>query len=682
MLKMAGELKALIVLITLTLTLSTQQWDEEPGYKEVNPGGEIVMVCKVKNKKGECRWERDNTPIAAFAGKYEWAGDQSKGDCSLRILQANLEYDNGGWVCQVTATSFKEKDTLISHPANLVVRAPPTSVHLRVPGESSPFTGPLVATSGSEVEVECVANGGNPPPGLQWYIGGRRWEGNTEEINQETGVTVSRVRLPVTRGDDKKEVRCEVVHEALTDILEEKTILEIHYLPQVSMSLSEDISDYTEGDTATVSCIADANPKADILWYRDGSGEIVGRRETLKITNIKRNQAGVYICKANNSVGQSDTKKIDIQVKYAPVIISVGPKANVTQLLRSKLELTCEASGNPLPQYTWIHHTETESTVRGHEKNLIITGLTYRDQGQYECRATNFIRGEEKFVKSTLIAVNVTGAPKVKERRSEVFILRGTDAIVKVEFCADPLPKQTWHLGGPGHSVLLSSECSHEKFSVLKEEPSTREDCYISTLRIEGAEKTDSREYVLHLENYLGLETHTVRVNIGEMIAQETLIGGIVGGAITIITILIALVCCVRRCCKSEKQLKQDIESNAGWSSQSDVSISTDPHSEVSTGTGHTTIPDLVLKKDEKKYVQYLEHLSVSQECIKPPSLHSPTPSNLTDRPPSSTRAPSQVSYNDLCFPKTSNYGSMRKNGRCDIAAKLNLPPNSVYQFH
>ena len=75
-------------------------------------------------------------------------------------------------------------------------------------------------------------------------------------------------------------------------------------------------------------------------------------------------------------------------------------------------------------------------------------------------------------------------------------------------FCADPLPKQTWHLGGPGHSVLLSSECSHEKFSVLKEEPSTREDCYVSTLRIEGAEKTDSREYVLHLENYLGLETH------------------------------------------------------------------------------------------------------------------------------------------------------------------------------
>lgn len=73
-----------------------------------------------------------------------------------------------------------------------------------------------------------MANGGNPPPGLQWYIGGQRWDGNTEEINEETGVTVSRVKLPVTRGDDEKEVKCEVVHEALTEYLEEKAALDVH----------------------------------------------------------------------------------------------------------------------------------------------------------------------------------------------------------------------------------------------------------------------------------------------------------------------------------------------------------------------------------------------------------------------------------------------------------------------
>ena len=37
-------------------------------------------------------------------GKYEWAGQQQQGDCSLRILRANLAYDDGLWECQVTRT--------------------------------------------------------------------------------------------------------------------------------------------------------------------------------------------------------------------------------------------------------------------------------------------------------------------------------------------------------------------------------------------------------------------------------------------------------------------------------------------------------------------------------------------------------------------------------------------------
>ena len=93
-----------------------------PTYSETNPGQAVVLGCEVENKGGECRWEKDGSPVGLFPGKYEWAGDTKTGDCSLRILNAKYEYDNGGWVCQVTASSFRERDTLISHPANLVVR--------------------------------------------------------------------------------------------------------------------------------------------------------------------------------------------------------------------------------------------------------------------------------------------------------------------------------------------------------------------------------------------------------------------------------------------------------------------------------------------------------------------------------------------------------------------------------
>ena len=42
-------------------------------------------------------------------GKYEWAGQQQQGDCSLRILRANLAYDDGLWECQVTRTQSWEQ---------------------------------------------------------------------------------------------------------------------------------------------------------------------------------------------------------------------------------------------------------------------------------------------------------------------------------------------------------------------------------------------------------------------------------------------------------------------------------------------------------------------------------------------------------------------------------------------
>ena len=80
------------------------------------------MPCVIIDKKGECRWERDGNPVGIFPTKYEWNGAPDAGDCSLKILDANLEFDDGVWQCQVTPSSFSSKDSLISEGAELVVR--------------------------------------------------------------------------------------------------------------------------------------------------------------------------------------------------------------------------------------------------------------------------------------------------------------------------------------------------------------------------------------------------------------------------------------------------------------------------------------------------------------------------------------------------------------------------------
>lgn len=73
---------------------------------------------------------KDNKPVGLYPKKYEWAsgstntmGMQShSGDCSLWIRAATLEFDDGFWECQVTASDFTTQDALTSQPVRLVVR--------------------------------------------------------------------------------------------------------------------------------------------------------------------------------------------------------------------------------------------------------------------------------------------------------------------------------------------------------------------------------------------------------------------------------------------------------------------------------------------------------------------------------------------------------------------------------
>ena len=64
------------------------------------------------------------------------------------------------------------------------------------------------------------------------------------------------------------------------------------------------------------------------------------------------------------------------------------------------------------------------------------------------------------------------------------------------------------------------------------------------------------------------------------------------------------------------------------------------------------------------------------QECLKNVEAAISALDAAAKQPPSTAAQNSQnvaVNYNDLCFPKTSNYGSMRKQGRCDFLTRSNI---------
>ncbi|KAK2723067.1 hypothetical protein QYM36_003308 [Artemia franciscana] len=60
--------------------------------------------------------------IEIYPGKYAWSGEPEQGDCSLKILSASRDLDDGEWECQVTASTPDSFDFLSFSPAHLYVR--------------------------------------------------------------------------------------------------------------------------------------------------------------------------------------------------------------------------------------------------------------------------------------------------------------------------------------------------------------------------------------------------------------------------------------------------------------------------------------------------------------------------------------------------------------------------------
>ena len=84
--------------------------------------------------------------------------------------------------------------------------------------------------------------------------------------------------------------------------------------PEVKITKSSPLRNLEEGSTVSLNCVVDSNPSSSIIWYRDGSGEIVSRTTGFELLRVEREQAGRYFCQAYNTLGSSIPKSVDIDV--------------------------------------------------------------------------------------------------------------------------------------------------------------------------------------------------------------------------------------------------------------------------------------------------------------------------------------------------------------------------------
>jgi len=543
--------------------------------------------------------------------------------------------------------------------------------------------------------LRCESRGGNPAPIISWFIDNS--EVNSQQRNEtEIGdkkrwTAVSNLIHTFSREQNGKKIRCSVHHQALTrNVREQSLTLDIQYPPSVRLERSPESKEVEDGvDSVSFSCLADGNPTPDIVWRKLGQSSIFRVEEELSFKPVRKSDGGTYICLARNEIGASDEISATLDVKYPPTKVRTDPVNFIDLEVGEDTTLTCEGDGSPAPQFEWHQRIDVgsggeENTVyhRGTGRVINLRNVTYEQEGLWRCSAFNIIKGRERKVHSEVLRIGVSGKPlpmalKLEERSSRSYISPlGQEAVLSVSFCSDPPPRKLrWEWG----SLKLGKGQSRGRFSVPELDPEKKKDCYSSKLQIENAASQDERTYYLVAENDRGVLRSGVRLSVRDPISMVTVIGIAISGLLLIVLLLLLLVFArrSRRCCFKDKKHYEphDIRiERREENEESDVERLSD--GQTSGSQEQRTFPLLTGLGHE---VTYQGHAGVGRPVPAPLgslglySAPRKTPQNV-DRPGQGGDKPDLIlpkkvrgtptMYADLQFPKSSNFGSMKRRSR------------------
>ncbi|KRZ42395.1 Protein turtle [Trichinella pseudospiralis] len=116
---------------------------------------------------------------------------------------------------------------------------------------------------------------------------------------------------------------------------------------------------------------------------------------SLKFLKLSINDGATYWCvvkQLNRPASIPAGKKVHLVIHSPPVFQKV-PSPEIFKKLHDSLNISCQATGNPLPTITWLRNGERleEEKIQTSKGYLIILNLKESDAGKYSCLASNDI---------------------------------------------------------------------------------------------------------------------------------------------------------------------------------------------------------------------------------------------------------------------------------------------------
>ncbi|OXB56883.1 hypothetical protein ASZ78_013391 [Callipepla squamata] len=220
---------------------------------------------------------------------------------------------------------------------------------------------------------------------------------------------------------------------------------------------------------AVMDCVTSGSPSPSIIWQKDGhllaeddKRSFLSNGRRLQILNSQVTDTGRYVCVVENKAGRA-RKYFNLNVHVPPTVVGANPE-NLTVVVNSFISLTCEVTGFPPPDLSWLKNGKPISL-----------------------NTSTFI---------------VPVPPSIRDHSGAsltVFNVRvGTPVMLECESSAIPPPVITWYK----NRRIISESANME---ILADG---------QTLQIKGTEVSDTGQYVCKAINIAGQDDKNFYLNV------------------------------------------------------------------------------------------------------------------------------------------------------------------------